>query len=40
LRTTPDKRTIPAEWLQKQGPIGTQMPAAPAKKDDQKAEKK
>jgi len=31
-RTAPDKRTIPAEWLQKQGPIGTQAPAAPVKK--------
>ena len=28
-RTTPEKRTIPAEWLQKQGPFGTKMPAAP-----------
>jgi len=36
-RTTSEKRTIPAEWLQKQGPIGTAMPAAPAapvKKDE------
>jgi hypothetical protein len=32
LRTTPDKRAVPAEWLQKQGPIGTQVPAAPVKK--------
>jgi dipeptidase len=32
-RTTPDKRTIPADWLQKQGPIGTQTPPAPVKKD-------
>jgi dipeptidase len=39
-RTTPEKRTIPAEWMQKQGPIGTQMPAAPAKKDGTQAEKK
>jgi dipeptidase len=39
-RTTLEKRTIPAEWLQKQGPIGTQMPAAPAKKDGTQAEKK
>jgi dipeptidase len=29
-RTTPEKRTIPADWLQKQGPIGTKLPAAPA----------
>jgi hypothetical protein len=29
-RTTPEKRTIPAEWLQKQGPIGTKLPAPPA----------
>jgi dipeptidase len=32
-RTAPEKRTIPADWLQKQGPIGTQVPPAPAKKD-------
>jgi dipeptidase len=31
-RTTPEKRTIPSEWLQKQGPIGTQVPPAPIKK--------
>ena len=29
-RTTAEKRTIPVGWLQKQGPIGTPMPAAPA----------
>jgi hypothetical protein len=49
-RTTPETRAIQAEWLQKQGPIGTQMPAARAgpvkkdeparvKKDEPKAEK-
>ncbi len=25
-RTTPDKRTIPADWLEKQGPFGTKIP--------------
>ena len=32
-RTTPDKRAIPADWLEKQGPFGTKRPdaAAPAK---------
>ena len=29
-RTTPDKKTIPADWMQQQGPVGTKMPAAPA----------
>lgn len=28
-RTTPEKRTIPAEWLQKQGAFGTKVPAPP-----------
>jgi dipeptidase len=31
-RTTQDKRTVPAEWLQQQGPVGTKVPAAPAPK--------
>ena len=44
-RTTPEKRTIPTEWLQKQGPIGTKRvdPAAVAatdKKVEKKVEKK
>jgi len=45
-RTTLDEKTIPTEWLQQQGPIGTKMPAAaaaaaaPVKKDEPKAEKK
>jgi hypothetical protein len=48
-RTTPDKRTIPADWLQNQGPIGTKLPGAPAtpaappkieKKDEPRVEKK
>ena len=45
-RTTQEKRTIPAEWLQKQGPIGTKLPTAPSappkveKKDEKKVEKK
>ena len=29
-RTTPEKRTIPADWLEKQGPFGTKMPEAAA----------
>lgn len=28
-RVTPEKRTIPSDWLQKQGPIGTKVPPAP-----------
>jgi hypothetical protein len=39
-RTTPDKRTVPADWLQKQGPIGTPVPPAPARKDEPTAGKK
>jgi dipeptidase len=37
-RATPDKRTIPADWLQQQGPFGTKTPAAPAAppKDEKK----
>ena len=42
-RTTPEKRSIPAEWLAKQGAFGTKSPAAPAappaapvKKDEKK----
>ena len=45
-RTTPEKRTIPAEWLDKQGAFGTKQPAtaakpaaptaAPVKKDETK----
>jgi len=27
-RVTPEKRTIPPDWLQKQGPIGTKVPPA------------
>ena len=44
-RTTAEKRTIPAEWLQKQGPIGTPMlaapttPAVPVRKDERRSEK-
>jgi dipeptidase len=30
-RTTGAKRTIPADWLEKQGPFGTKLPDAPAK---------
>jgi len=45
-RTAPKERTVPADWLQQEGPVGTKMPAAPAtpaepaKKDEPKAEKK
>ena len=45
-RTTPEKRTIPSEWLQQQGPIGTKLPTAPSappnveKKSEKKVEKK
>jgi dipeptidase len=47
-RTTPEKRTIPLEWLEKQGAFGTKIPAgivqppprtpppAPPKKDEKK----
>ena len=30
-RTTGAKRTIPADWLEKQGPFGTKLPETPAK---------
>jgi len=41
-RTTQEKRTIPSEWLQKQGPIGTKLPTAPSTppKVEKKVEKK
>jgi dipeptidase len=31
-RTSGAKRSIPADWLEKQGPFGTKLPEAPAKK--------
>ncbi|HEY3384785.1 MAG TPA: C69 family dipeptidase [Vicinamibacterales bacterium] len=43
-RVAPEKRTVPADWLQKQGAFGTQMPAAkkepPVAKDGKKDPKK
>jgi len=41
-RTTMEKRTVPSDWLEKQGPFGTKNPTAPAppKKDEKKDEKK
>jgi hypothetical protein len=30
-RTAAPKRTIPADWLEKQGPFGTKLPETPAK---------
>jgi dipeptidase len=40
-RTTPDKRTIPVDWLQQQGTFGTKLPPTPAKPSAApKAEKK
>lgn len=35
-RVVPEKRTVPADWLQKQGPFGTKSPAAPAPAAEQK----
>ena len=39
-RTTPDKRAIPTEWLQQQGPFGTKVPPAPEPPAPPKVEKK
>ncbi len=38
-RTSGAKRSIPADWLEKQGPFGTKLPETPAKKVEQPVKK-